>query len=59
MEFDFDCASLLQVDEEGIAVIDAQNPPSYFRSAAVGFGPNAFRQTGGYLGGGIDKNSSP
>jgi hypothetical protein len=45
MEFDFDCESLLGVDQNGIAILDAEKPPSFMRGtmSTTGFGSNAHR----------------
>lgn len=32
MEFHFDTSTVLHTNEDGIAIIDAENPPAYMRT---------------------------
>lgn len=39
MEFEFDAGAALQINQDGFAIIDAANPPSYMRNTGYnGFG---------------------
>jgi len=63
MEFNFECAELLGCSrEDGIAIIDASNPPKFVRPGAGGGGGyNAHRSSSNFMGGssGMTKHSSP
>jgi hypothetical protein len=59
MEFDFDAAELLQVNKDGIAIIDAEDPPSYFRSGSVGFGRTQHTVSGGVFNKASNQASAP
>ena len=61
MEFSFDCATLLGCHEQdGIAIIDAANPPKYVKPGG-GFSYNAHRSSSNFMGGsqGTNQNLQP
>ena len=62
MEFNFNAQDLLHTDQDGFAIIDAENPPPFCRMAATTYGGagNQFRGTQGVFSSNqVSANSPP
>ena len=59
MQFNFDAAKALAVNEDGFAALDGSSPPNFMKTAMGGFGLNQHRTSSnfGLNHNGVDQSS--